>query len=172
MLWLKFIHIAGIAIWVAGLLYLSALLASHDKVRDQQEFARIRMASRFAYMGLISPAAFLAIAAGTALLFVADALHPWMFVKLAGVAVLIVVHVQYAYVLTNLAEEGARGPTVRIRIMVTATILAAISIVALALSKPPIAGDFLPDWLSEPGFLKRPADPAPALSRLPLPARQ
>jgi hypothetical protein len=38
-----------------------------------------------------------------------------MFDKLALVTVLVVVHVQYAYVLTHLAEEGARqkGPGIR-----------------------------------------------------------
>lgn len=49
MLWLKFIHIGAIAIWIAGLFYLSALLAGHDTVQDRQDFARVRMASRFAY---------------------------------------------------------------------------------------------------------------------------
>ena len=116
MLWLKFVHITGIAIWIAGLLYLAALLAGHAAVRDAQDFARVRMASRFAYMGVVSPAAFVAIAAGTALLFVSDALHPWMFAKLAAVTVLVIVHVQYAYVLTHLANEGAQAPTLRIRL--------------------------------------------------------
>lgn len=165
MLWLKFIHICGIAIWVAGLLYLAALLSGHKQVRDQQEFARIRMASRFAYMGLVSPAAFIAIGAGSALLFISDALHPWMFVKLAVVAVLVVVHVQYAYVLTHLAEEGAQEPTLRIRIMVAAIITAASAIFYLALAKPLLDEDFLPDWLSEPGFLKRSEDRAPVLAQ-------
>lgn len=163
MLWLKFIHITGIAIWIAGLLYLASLLAGHDRVRDQQDFARIRMASRFAYMGLVSPAAFIAVGAGTALLFLSDALHPWMFAKLATVTVLVIVHVQYAYVLTHLADEGAQEPTVRIRIMVAAIIGAASVIIYLALAKPVLGDDILPNWLSQPGFLKPPADPAPVL---------
>ena len=61
MLWLKFLHIAGVAVWVAGLLYLAALLQNHQRVRDRQDFARVRMGSRFAYMGLVSPAAFVAV---------------------------------------------------------------------------------------------------------------
>jgi uncharacterized membrane protein len=166
MLWLKFLHIAGIAIWVAGLLYLAALLAGHAAVRDRQDFARIRMASRFAYMGLVSPAAFIAVAAGTALLFVSDALHPWMFAKLALVTVLVVVHVQYAYVLTHLAEEGARQPTLRIRVMAGAVLAAALGVLALVLAKPTLGDRVLPAWLSEPGFLTREAVQAPALPAL------
>jgi uncharacterized membrane protein len=171
MLWLKFIHITGIAIWIAGLLYLAWLLAGHDTVRDQQDFARIRMASRFAYMGLVSPAAFIAVGAGSALLFVSDALHPWMFAKLAVVTVLVVVHVQYAYVLTHLAEEGAQQPTLRIRVMVAAILAAAAAIIYLALAKPLLDGDFLPQWLSQPGFLKPPEDPAPVLPPPQIPLR-
>ncbi len=163
MLWLKFIHIGGIAIWIAGLLYLAALLAGHDEVRDRQDFARIRMASRFAYMGLVSPAGFIAVAAGTGLLFVGDALHPWMFAKLAVVTVLVVVHVQYAYVLANLAQEGAQEPTLRIRLMVAAIVVAATAILYLVLAKPALGDDILPGWLSEPGFMTRAERPAPAL---------
>jgi uncharacterized membrane protein len=169
MLWLKFVHIGAIAIWVAGLVYMSTLLAGHDRVRDQQDFARIRMASRFAYMGLVSPAGFVAIATGTALLFVSDALHPWMFAKLAGVTVLVVVHVQCAYVLTHLAEIGAPQPALRIRIMTAGTVAAALSILALVLAKPALRTDFVPTWLSEPGFMKDAGD-RPGLRPRPAPA--
>ncbi|ASJ90437.1 CopD family protein [Porphyrobacter sp. CACIAM 03H1] len=163
MLWLKFVHITGIAIWIAGLLYLAALLAGHAAVRDAQDFARVRMASRFAYMGVVSPAAFVAIAAGTALLFVSDALHPWMFAKLAAVTVLVIVHVQYAYVLTHLANEGAQAPTLRIRIMVAAIIAAAAAVLYLVLAKPVLVADALPRWLRQPGVMSGAEAPAAAL---------
>lgn len=162
MLWLKFIHIGGIAIWIAGMLYLAALLAGHDKVRDAQDFARIRMASRFAYMGLVSPAAFLSVGAGTALLFISDALHPWMFAKLAVVTVLIIVHVQYAYVLTHLADEGAKQPTIKIRLMVAAIFAASLGILYLVLAKPVLGDEVLPRWMSEPGIMTGGEDRAPA----------
>lgn len=162
MLWLKFLHIGGIAVWVAGLLYLAALLFGHNKVRDQQDFARVRMGSRFAYMGLISPAAVVAIGAGGALLFVSDALHPWMFVKLIAVGVLVGAHMQYGYVLTHLADEETRGPTLRIIAVAWAICASVTAILYLVLAKPEISTGFVPDWLSEPGLLKRPASPVEA----------
>lgn len=162
MLWLKFVHITGIAIWIAGLLYCAALLAGHAAVRDRQDFARVRMASRFAYMGVVSPAAFVAVAAGTALLFVGDALHPWMFAKLAVVTVLVIVHVQYAYVLTHLADEGVQQPTLRIRIMVAAIVAAVVAVLYLVLAKPVLSTDALPRWLTEPGIMSRAEAPAAA----------
>ncbi|MBU2032940.1 MAG: CopD family protein [Alphaproteobacteria bacterium] len=159
MLWLKFVHIAGISVWVAGLLYLAALLLSHRHVRDKQDFARVRMGSRFAYMGLVSPAAFVAVGAGGALLFVADALHPWMFVKLAAVGVLVGAHMQYGYVLAHLADEDAKGPTLRILAIGWSVVISAGAILFLVLAKPVIPVGFIPDWLSEPGLLQRPASP-------------
>ncbi|KZX52686.1 hypothetical protein A3711_07135 [Erythrobacter sp. HI00D59] len=153
MLWLKFLHIAGVAVWVAGLLYLAALLQNHQRVRDRQDFARVRMGSRFAYMGLVSPAAFVAVGAGGALLFLADALHPWMFAKLAAVGVLVVAHMQYGHVLAHLADEEVEGPTLRIRLVPLAIGASSLAILALVLAKPAIDPG-LPTWLTEPGQLQ------------------
>ncbi|HVM38785.1 MAG TPA: CopD family protein [Sphingomicrobium sp.] len=170
-LWLKFIHIAGLAIWVAGLLYLPAMLLSHRNVGDQQDFARIRMGSRMTYMGLVSPAAFLAIGTGTALLFVADALHPWMFLKLMAVGVLVIAHLQYGYVLSHLSDQMAHPPVLRLRLIAAAVMIAALAVLALVLAKPPIDPGFLPDWLTTPGLLDPPeiAPPIPHRTGLPLP---
>lgn len=162
MLWLKFLHISGIAIWIAGLLYLAAMLLGHHKVQDQQDFARVRMGSRFAYMGLVSPAAFIAVGAGGALLFISDALHPWMFVKLGMVGVLVLAHLQYGYVLTHLADEEAEGPTLRIKAVAVAIVLSAVAILVLVLAKPAISESSFPEWLTQPALLQRPASPVAA----------
>lgn len=157
-MWLKFLHIAGICVWIAGLACLAALLFDHRKVRDQQDFARVRMGSRFVYMGLASPAAFIAVGAGGALLFVADALHPWMFAKLAAVGVLVFAHVNYGYILTHLADEEADGPTLRIHASTAMLAASSAAILWLVLAKPPLAEGAAPGWISEPGLLRHPAD--------------
>lgn len=156
MLWLKFLHIAALLIWVAGLLYLAAMLMGHRKVVDQQDFARIRMASRHIYMGFVSPAAFLAVGAGAALLFVSDALYPWMFLKLMAVGVLVIAHLQYGYVLTHLATQEARAPAMRVKLIAAAVSVAVLAILVLVLAKPHVSTEFLPEWLTEPGLLTRP----------------
>jgi protoporphyrinogen IX oxidase len=161
MLWLKVLHIAGLTIWVAGLLYLPSMLIGHHKIKDQQDFARVRMASRFAYMGMVSPAAFVTVGAGSALLFVADALHPWMFAKLVAVGVLVIAHVQYGYVLTHLADQAQRAPELRVKLIAAAVLLSSLIIILLVLAKPDIPIGFLPTWLLEPGLLSRPEVPPP-----------
>ena len=161
MLWLKFLHIGGLLIWVAGLLYLPSMFWAHHRVGDQQEFARIRMASRFAYMGIVSPAAFVAVGAGLALLFLADALHPWMFLKLIAVGVLVMAHMQYGYVLGHLATEVADAPTARVRFIHAAVAVSVLAIFWLVLAKPDITTRAFPEWLTEPGILTRPQSGAP-----------
>lgn len=162
MLWLKFLHIAGVCIWIAGLLCLAAMLLDHRNVRDQQDFARIRMGSRFVYMGLVSPAAFVAVGAGGALLFVADALHPWMFLKLGAIALLVIAHINYGNLLTHLADEEAEGPTVRIYAITGIVAVSACAILWLVLAKPAVPAGTWPGWLSEPGLMQPREDSAPA----------
>ncbi|HXH52033.1 MAG TPA: CopD family protein [Sphingomicrobium sp.] len=159
MLWLKFLHITALSVWVAGLLYLPAMLWAHQRIEDRQDFARIRMGSRFVYMGLVSPAAFIAIGAGAALLLISDALHPWMFVKLMAVGVLVIAHMQYGHILAHLADEEAKAPTVRVVFVAAAVAASAALALWLVLAKPEVPTDFLPAWALEPGLLQRPAAP-------------
>ena len=169
MLWLKFLHIAGVAVWMGALLYLPAMLWAHGRVQDRQDFARVRMASRFVYMGLASPAAYVAIGAGTALLLTADSLYPWMFLKLIGVGVLVVAHVQYGHVLVHLADEEAEAPTFRVKAIGVAVLAFIPAVLWLVLAKPPVPDGAFPSWAREPGFLTPPESPAPAP---PLPPRR
>lgn len=164
LLWLKLLHIGALAIWVAGLLYLPAMLLAHRRVEDRQDFARIRMSSRFVYMGLVSPMAFIAIGAGTALFFIADALHPWMFLKLIGVGVLVIGHLQYGHLLAHLADEEAQSPPRQLVLITGLVLVSALAILALVLAKPDIPSDSLPSWLTQPGLLAPPEPPplAPA----------
>lgn len=159
MLWLKFLHISTLIIWVGGLLYLPAMLLAHRRVEDRQDFARIHMASRFVYMGLVSPMAFLAISAGTALLFVADALHPWMVLKLIGVGGLVVGHLEYGHLLARLGGEVASPPAGRLLAVTVLVLVSTAAILMLVLGKPGMPAGILPEWLTEPGQLGRMDDP-------------
>lgn len=162
LLWLKVLHIGALVIWVAGLLYLPAMLLAHGRVEDRQDFARIRMSSRFVYMGLVSPMAFVAIGAGTALLFFADALHPWMFLKLIGVGVLVIGHLQYGHLLAHLADKDRQPPPIQLVLITGLVFVSALIILALVLAKPEVSTKSLPVWITRPGLLAPPELPQSA----------
>ena len=157
MLWVKFVHISGLLVWCAGLLALPLLLLAHGREGDPQDFARVRRAGRFAYMGITSPAAFVAVGAGTILVLIADALHPWMFLKLLVVGVLVLAHIQFGHLVAELRLAERKPPRLRIAVLTGLVALAIPSILWLVLAKPEIDWGNLPPWLTEPGLLDAPS---------------
>lgn len=150
MLWLKFTHLAALTVWVAGLLYLPAILAQYRWAIDQQESQRVRMASRFVFLVITSPAAIVAIASGTALLFISDVRSAWMFAKLGGVGILAYCHYRYGSLLTHLSEALPKVSSFKIRLLGGSAALAVIYIMCIVLIKPDLQFELLPDWLNEP----------------------
>lgn len=75
------------------MLYLPGLFARHPgKVGDQAGFERLRHQTRLVYVGLMSPAAVVAVISGTVLVFLAASLGGWMIFKLIAVAALVMLH--------------------------------------------------------------------------------
>ncbi|MAK80342.1 CopD family protein [Phenylobacterium sp.] len=155
MAWLKFLHISALLIWCAGLVYLPGLLLAHRKMTNREDFIRIRNASRFSYSAITSPAAFVAIGAGTALLLLAPGvLQGWMFLKLALVGLLVMAHVQYGFVLAALSEPDAKPPRLRLMAVWALVFGVMTAILWLVLEKPFLGSSRLPAWLLEPGGLQ------------------
>lgn len=154
MLWVKGLHLAAIAFWVAGLVCLPGLYLRRTRVRDRDSFHRLHALVRFLYVGIVSPAAFLAVASGTALVFLRQTFDVWFFLKLAFVAVLVVLHVLAGTVIVSLFRRGRTYPLWRRIVAVTAVLLASGAILLLVLAKPDLAG-LLPAILYEPGGLRR-----------------
>jgi putative membrane protein len=155
--WLKALHISALAIWCAGLLYLPGLLLSHARVADRRSFIRLRHLTRFAYTAVASPAAVVAIGSGTALILLAGVLTGWMFLKLAVVGLMMMVHLQYGQVMGLLAIPAERPPRARL-LALTGGVLVLIPLVLwLVLAKPVIDTGLLPDWLHRPLALQSPS---------------
>jgi protoporphyrinogen IX oxidase len=90
---IKLIHIAAIVIWSAGLLYLPGLFARHPAAADHEAaFKPLRHQTRLVYVGLMSPAAVIAVLSGTLLVFLAAALGGWMVLKLIAVSMMVLLH--------------------------------------------------------------------------------
>jgi uncharacterized membrane protein len=151
---LKFLHVGATAVWCAGLLYLVGLLALHRRVEARAEFIGLRRATRFTHVVLLAPGGAVAIVTGTALLFLADVLHGWMFLKLAGVGGLVVAQLWLGHVANGLVEPRSMPPRRLHAIALPAVLAPVFAILWLVLSEPEIEVDGLPAPLAEPGGLQ------------------
>lgn len=150
---LKFIHIAAIAIWCAGLISLPGLYAQRAHAKSDDHLYRLQGFVRFAYISLISPAAFIAVGTGTALIFATAVFTTWFMVKLAFVGALVVIHVLTGLVIIRLFEDGEVYPAWRFVGVTIVTSLVTVAILVVVLAKPDIDVGFLPDLFFTPGAL-------------------
>jgi putative membrane protein len=147
---LKALHIGFVAIWIAGLAALPAMLARHDRAVGQGDFARIRQASHYGYVWLVTPAAVLAVVSGTSLIFLREVFTGWMFAKLVGVAGLVTIHAWVGHTIVAVAETEGRheppGPILPTLILGALT----LCVLVLVLAKPELDELPVPGWLLQP----------------------
>ena len=147
---IKTAHVGFLAIWVAGLVALPRMLARHDPAIGQADFTRIRHATHYGYVWVITPAAVLAIGSGTVLIFLREVYTGWMFAKLVLVAGLVVVHAWVGHTIVTVAETEGRHDPPGPFLPNLALVLAALGVLALVLSKPELGELPIPAWLSQP----------------------
>ena len=155
---LKALHIVMLGLWCAGLFALPFMLARHDPAISQSDYARIRRATHYGYAFVITPAAVIAIASGTLLIFLREVFVLWMFAKLVFVALLVAFHAWVSYIIVAVAEtEGSHTPPEPLlpALLLTIPILA---VLALVLAKPDLGEIPTPDWLKEPRGVQLPFD--------------
>lgn len=152
MIWLKFLHVAAIAVWSAGLLCLPGLYLRRAHVQPGDDLHRLQALVRFLYVAVVSPAAFVAVGSGTALIFLRETFEPWFSLKLLLVGILVLIHVITGLVIIRLFEEGNVYPVWRF-VTVTLTSLGVVSAVLLVVLAKPALPDLVPDVLREPGGL-------------------
>ena len=157
MIWLKTLHLAAIAIWSAGLLGLPGLFVRRTHVADEQSKHRLQATVRFLYVGIVSPAAFVAVGSGTALIFLRQSFEPWFTLKLALVGALVTIHILTGLVIIRLFEAGNVYPFWRFATATVGTLLVVGAILVTVLAKPDLP-DLFPDAMAEPGALRRIAD--------------
>jgi protoporphyrinogen IX oxidase len=152
--WTKAVHIAALAIWCAGLLALPSLLAQRGRLGDRESVYRLHRLTRALFINVTSPAAFVAVLAGTVLIFLREAFTPWMMLKLAAVGALVVLHVRVGYLILHLFDPGGRYARWRQALTTGATIAVISAILWLVLAKPRFDLGRLPEWLRKPGGLQ------------------
>ncbi|GHC72436.1 CopD family protein [Limoniibacter endophyticus] len=150
---LKFIHIVAIAIWSAGLIALPGLYVQRAHVRDEDDLFRLQNIVRYSYVAIISPAAFIAVASGIALIFLQQTFDAWFSLKLTFVGVLAIFHTLTGLVIVRLFKDGEIYPVWRFMLTTALTAAVALTIVVIVLVKPQLDVSF-PSFVSEPGALR------------------
>lgn len=149
--WLKAAHIVALCVWCAGLIFLPGLFAGRARRPDTPTLKRLWRFTWVGYRVVLSPAAVLAIATGTGLIFAYRVFVPWLFLKLLVVGCMVALHMYYGLVLAALAEPERCYPRWRsVALAVTANILI-LGVLLLVLGKPEIGISLFPDWLLRPG---------------------
>ena len=140
---LKFVHIIAIALWSGGLLSLPFLYRQRRDLTGDP-LHRLHNFTRFFYVGLVSPAAFVAIGSGTILIFLEGTFEAWFSLKLALVGIMVFIHVLTGLMILRLFQPGQSYPAVRFVVvtLLTATVIAAILVTVLG----------KPQWLTPAWF--------------------
>lgn len=156
----KGLHIAALILWCAGLVALPLMLGKHRLGEGQADYARLRLLTHDSYTMIVTPAAVIAIAAGTVLIYLRGVFEPWMFAKLVAVGLLVCLHAFVGHTVLLMSERrGAYAPPSPVG-MIVGSIATMIVVLLLVLAKP-IVPDFLPAWLEAPQNRQLPVDETP-----------
>ncbi|SDH15082.1 CopD family protein [Pelagibacterium luteolum] len=150
---LKFVHIAGIAVWAAGLVCLPFLFAQRKDAGRPDAVHRLHAMVRFFYVVILSPAAFIAVGSGTALVFLRSTFEPWFALKLALVGLMVIIHLLSGLLILKLFDEKTKYSRLRYVVVTGGTLIVVSAILTIVSGKPDI--DFesmVPDWVA-PGKL-------------------
>lgn len=157
MIWLKILHLAAIAVWSAALVCLPGLCVRRGRLPGREARHRLQAMVRFLYVAVASPSAFVAIASGTALIFLRQPFEPWFSLKLALVGALATIHVVTGLVVIRLFQAGNAYPAWRFAATTGLTLAVVTAILVVVLAKPDLP-DLVPAAMTEPGALKRLVD--------------
>ncbi len=150
---LKFIHLATIALWSGGLIVLPFLFVQRQLLPAGAKLDRLHRLTRFVYVATTSPAAVIAIGSGTALIFLQGTFREWFTLKMVLVGAMVMLHVVAGLVAMRVfTPEGRFGQ----RSFVSLTMVYLVLIVAIlwvALAKPEIDSTQFAEALFQPGGL-------------------
>jgi putative membrane protein len=138
MLWLKAFHIIFVVCWFAGLFYLPRIFVYYAASEHPETRQQLAVMSRRLYR-FVTPFMFIAIALGIAMM----AQNPdyylqatWLWLKLAGVAFLVVYHFQCGRYVTAINADTDHHSHVFYRFFNEVPVLFLFAIVLLAVLKP------------------------------------
>jgi putative membrane protein len=138
--WIKALHIISVVAWMAGLLYLPRLFVYHAQARAGSESSEIfKTMERRLLRGIMNPAMIAVYVFGILLALtpgLVDWRMGWIYVKLAGVAALTIVHHWLALRRKDFAADANRHPARLYRIVNEVPTLVLILNVVMVAVKP------------------------------------
>ncbi|MGK7651313.1 CopD family protein [Roseovarius sp. B08] len=146
----KVVHIAALLIWCGGLLVLPLMLSQQTPAVSAQDYVTIRRMTHVIYTVCVTPAAVIAVIAGTWLIFMREVFVPWFYAKLAFVGLLVAVHAWLGHSLADSSEQPNEHRPASPVLLISAGLVPVLSILVLVLSKPDLTWIEFPEWLLAP----------------------
>ncbi|MDM0074681.1 CopD family protein [Variovorax sp. J2P1-59] len=166
---LKFAHLASIAIWSGGLLALPFLFWQRRTLTAGPDLDRLHRITRLVFVELTSPAAFIAIGTGTALIFLQATFVEWFSVKMVLVGVMAMLHVLAGLVLMQVFSPTGRFGRISYVTLMSAYVIVIAGILWVVLAKPHFDSNAVAARLFEPGALGRWMHQSFGVTKMPTP---
>lgn len=138
MLWLKALHIIFVVCWFAGLFYLPRIFVNYAASEHPEVRKQLGIMARRLYR-FVTPFMVITIVLGAALMSTNLDYYlqaKWLWVKLAGVAFLVVYHLQCGRYVTAINDHTDRTGHVFYRFFNEVPVIFLFGIVILAVLKP------------------------------------
>ncbi|WP_371347187.1 CopD family protein [Ancylobacter sp. IITR112] len=163
---LKAVHIAALSLWCAGLIALPLVLQIYgrrEEVRTQAGFTEFRLLMHAAYTRIVTPAAILAIVAGTGLIFAVGITQPWLVAKLVAVAGMVLAHAWLGHLTVEASEGRGSYQMPHAIAALPASLICMGAVLYFVLAKPDLQPliETLPPVLTTPQHQPLPADLVP-----------
>jgi len=168
-IFLKFVHLAAIAIWSGGLIALPSLFWQRRTIEAGPDLDRLHRIARLVYVELTSPAAFIAIGSGTALIFLQATFQEWFSLKMLLVGAMAMLHVMAGLILLHLFLPTGRFGRFSYIGLTSAYVVLITAILWIVLAKPHIDSTLVATHLFEPGALARILGQSFGETRIPMP---
>lgn len=151
--WLKFFHIVAMTVWFAGLFFLPRLFVAHRRREPDSDPDYFLPVAKTLFFWLMGPAAVVTIGLGMVLIAWAQP-GAWLVMKLAVVAIAVLLHLYLGVVLYDMGRDRDRhGPGFH-RLLAAIPLVLLLALAALTGAKPATA----PPLPAPPGVA---ADQAP-----------